>query len=596
MIILSAFVLSVAVLLRALPLFQFQAWGIDFGIHSGLAQTFVDTGEPFPTYNGWGASYQYFPLLYWITGGLARLLGVPTSVVLPFIPLVFGSITAVMIFWIVLELTNKRSTAVLSGLLISANAIYICQTSHPYPLTLGHSFIMLLFALYFASGRRPWLYYLMFPAGILLLLSHHMSSYMFLIGFAGAVVFGTIGEKWNRWKAAKGFVFLGFQFIATLAYWYFFAPPLNRWVSQFFHIPLPLLALVGVFGLVAAYSMLEKLHPRLNRAYTAAAKRIANFSGWKLFSVFTLGWGLVFLIICIIGMGFLDLKANPLVFLMALPTILFLGAGCAGLKYLAKRPAVTGWFIAILVSLVFATATWTRALFPERHLEYLVEPLAISAGIAISVFIGRYGSFFWSLVPERLSLHPIYALRANLKEALPVLIICLIVLGGFISTPEIISGRYSQGITDVDQEAVEFIRAECPKNLSVATDHRLGVLINSSNGPPCTFEHTQKIWTSDDPDEYLPELMGNETHYPKVGYILIDDNMLNGTLTLVDNGPKGAVVTITDWEYEKFLTQPFEIVYRVEEKGHWAEVYKVNWTYVEKNFQSTSSDLKQTPQ
>ena len=83
-------VLATATLLRALPLFQFSAWGIDFGIHAGITQTFIDSDLLYPTYKGWGASYEYFPMLYWITGGVAMLLGQPASKVLPWMTLVFG--------------------------------------------------------------------------------------------------------------------------------------------------------------------------------------------------------------------------------------------------------------------------------------------------------------------------------------------------------------------------------------------------------------------------------------------------------------------------------------------------------------------------
>jgi hypothetical protein len=45
---------------------------------------------------------------------------------------------------------------------------------------------------------------------------------------------------------------------------------------------------------------------------------------------------------------------------------------------------------------------------------------------------------------------------------------------------------------------------------------------------------------------------------------------------------------MTNESYEKFLHQPFELLYRnvtIDEEMnlvHWAEVYKVNWTYLER--------------
>ena len=62
-------------LLRALPLFEFTAWGFDFGIHAGITEEFIESGKLYPEYGGWGSSYQYFPLLYWVTGCVAMLTG-----------------------------------------------------------------------------------------------------------------------------------------------------------------------------------------------------------------------------------------------------------------------------------------------------------------------------------------------------------------------------------------------------------------------------------------------------------------------------------------------------------------------------------------
>ena len=59
---------GIAIFLRSLPAWTNAAWGCDFGIYYGLTNSFVESGELFNQYSGWGSSYQYFPVLYAITG------------------------------------------------------------------------------------------------------------------------------------------------------------------------------------------------------------------------------------------------------------------------------------------------------------------------------------------------------------------------------------------------------------------------------------------------------------------------------------------------------------------------------------------------
>ena len=50
----------------------------------------------------------------------------------------------------------------------------------------------------------------------------------------------------------------------------------------------------------------------------------------------------------------------------------------------------------------------------------------------------------------------------------------------------------------------------------------------------------------------------------------------------------GKIVYMANESYEKFKHPPFELVYRnatLNDRGeevHWAEIYRVNWTYIDK--------------
>ena len=59
---------GVAIIIRSIPAWLNAAWGCDFGIYYGLTKSFVESGELYNPYYGWGNSYQYFPVLYSVTG------------------------------------------------------------------------------------------------------------------------------------------------------------------------------------------------------------------------------------------------------------------------------------------------------------------------------------------------------------------------------------------------------------------------------------------------------------------------------------------------------------------------------------------------
>src|SRR4030042_7085134 len=84
---------GIAILIRAWPALTNAAWGCDFGIYYGLTNTFVQTKELFNPYHGWGSSYQYFPILYVVTGIAHWITGFNVLTVMPKIAPIFGGLT-----------------------------------------------------------------------------------------------------------------------------------------------------------------------------------------------------------------------------------------------------------------------------------------------------------------------------------------------------------------------------------------------------------------------------------------------------------------------------------------------------------------------
>ena len=138
------------------------------------------------------------------------------------------------------------------------------------------------------------------------------------------------------------------------------------------------------------YHFLRRHHAFLHGKAKWLLEETRDIPDLYLLLLSTVLMGVVLILLGIYGMGPIDVSFNPLVFVIAAPTILVLGFGGLGLKYLRGYPIILGWFLAITISLGFTTATWSRALYPERHLEYLIEPMAISTALAIWVFVRKY--------------------------------------------------------------------------------------------------------------------------------------------------------------------------------------------------------------
>jgi hypothetical protein len=153
-------VTAVAILLRALPSLINAAWGVDFGIYYGLTNSFVETKSLINPYNGWGSSYQYFPVLYAITGSIHFITGIDTIQLLPKIAPIFGGLTIPLLYFIVYELFKDRNIALISSALLSTATFHVYQTSHAAPLTIGHFFMMISIYFFINSLKNLHISYL----------------------------------------------------------------------------------------------------------------------------------------------------------------------------------------------------------------------------------------------------------------------------------------------------------------------------------------------------------------------------------------------------------------------------------------------------
>jgi hypothetical protein len=145
-------------------------------------------------------------------------------------------------------------------------------------------------------------------------------------------------------------------------------------------------------------------------------------------------------------------------------------------------------------------------------------------------------------------------------------------------------------ITIQDINTIEWMAENLDKNTSmIASDHRLSRMVEA-HGFNTSKDETTEVWEAEKLDEYINELIGIGKNHSRITHIIIDDIMKNDVVHV----HFGLIRYMTNetWTaaYDKFLNQPFEMIYRNEtieadsdtqEPLHWTEIYEVNWTYIE---------------
>jgi len=184
-----------AIILRSLPAWTNAAWGCDFGIYYGLTNSLVDNQELFNPYYGWGGSYQYFPVLYAITGAAHWITGIDILTIMPKIAPIFGGLSVMLFYFVVYELLGDRKKALLSSLFFAVMPFHVYQTSHASPLTIGHFFMML--SIYFFIKFRQDARFItpLFISTILLIMSHHLTTYFYLVSLIFIVFVENASKK-----------------------------------------------------------------------------------------------------------------------------------------------------------------------------------------------------------------------------------------------------------------------------------------------------------------------------------------------------------------------------------------------------------------
>jgi len=372
---------SVAV--RLSPLWSYLYWGSDTGEYFAILRGLVQSGRISTAYRGWGVTYPYFPGMFFVQGGLVQLggLGIPT--VLNLLVPILGALAVLPMFLIAQRVTGEARIALFAAALVAGALPHAYTTAHPAPVTLGNLLALtglVLFLRLRTDGRAVGPLLLVTAT---LIATHHLSLYFFLLMVLGTIVVRGLVRPWRSTPATRREVaYAGLLLGGTFAYWLGYATTFRTFILPDVAIRpwWALLVLFG-FGLVLLGGIVfarGRIAWRYRPRYPGLRYRTTAYVAAVGVILFI---GLVSVVFGVPGTTF-RVSADGLLYFVPLILLISLSAlGRKFLDFLRDGLAPTAWLVALLGSAIVGIAVAPRVLIPYRHMEYLLVPFAIIAGL-----------------------------------------------------------------------------------------------------------------------------------------------------------------------------------------------------------------------
>jgi len=617
---------GVAIIIRSIPAWTHAAWGCDFGIYYGQTLKFVETWEVFNPHEGWGTSYEYFPVLYIVTGFFHKLTGIDLIVLMPRLAPIFGGLIILIFYFVVYELLNNRRIALLSSLFLAVLPFHVYQTSHASPLTMGH-FFMMLSILFFLKYRGRIVY--IFPlviSTVLLIMSHHLTTYFYLIVLIFVVFFENASS--NKWTSSlkrdvfyilltSALIFSYWAFIATTVYTKMIGGlklgPVS--LGSFGVIALFYLLFFSLFGVIRLIrrfnSFSERNKENIRNPFLKLVCGVNPFGKKKKSSlrrnvkVFCLAMIICYVVMVffvIFDMPWINFSFTPLSVIYATPLLIVFSFAISGFRYtwrIRNGMFLRGWVFAILISFIYALVSNSRSILPHRHFEYLMAPVSILAILGLRrVFLNLDYQSIVKRVRIRFKKTDVKKVNERVltrrKWIAYFIVIFLLVSTNALSVYMVHEslGQSDERITMQDIYVLDWVDRNLDKNSSIIiSDHRIERMAEAK-GFNTSKDETTHIWQVENFTEYVSELYGLGRNYSRVTHVFIDDIMIEKGVHVGYRKKGFETIYMTEQSYLKFSDSKFfERVYRNEtieidletyEPVHWAEIYEINWTYLEK--------------
>ena len=378
-----AAIVVAAIAIRLSPLLTSLYWGSDFGEYFGILRLLSVHGAMPTRYLGWGTTYPSFPGMFFAQEALAGIGGLDLPTVLSLLVPVLGGLAVLPIFLISQEVLRDDRVALFVAAFVAGVMPHVYATSHTAPATMGDllAFATLLLFLRLRTDSRVGVPLVLVTGA--LVMTHHLSTYFLVLMVLGSLVLRGLLRPFV-WDAGtrRETAYAGFLLVAVFTYWFGYATPFRDNILTDVNVQ-PWWLLFVAFGALLALLALV----------VAARRRVA----WRYrprypslrYSLAMFGLALAFVVGLTAGtiLGAVpgtSVALPPIVLVDFAPLLILLAFSSAGRKFFdfaQAGTATSAWFLALAASAIAGSVVATRVLIPYRHVEYLIVPVALLAGV-----------------------------------------------------------------------------------------------------------------------------------------------------------------------------------------------------------------------
>lgn len=547
---LSSVVLA-SILLRLTPLLRAPYWGSDFGEYFALTRGLVEQGVLPAPYDGRGVTYPYFPGLFVLNGAIV-LGGVPVDAAVVFLAPIVGALSVLPLFLMAARATGDDLASLVASAFLAVVMLHVYATSHGVPATLGDFLLLGAFLMYLGIRRSPKLFLLALLAAFATIMTHHLATYALIVAAAGSLLLRGILDSEITLRAIRyELTFLAVVVAATLAYWLTYAAKL--WALILGNSPFSTGALL--VGALLGIAILPALIILRRRASWGFRPRVRSVPAATLATALAIAASVAIMgIAVLLSVPGTSIRLTSFHVALFAPTFALLSFSAAGrrtMDFSREGVAVTGWFVALVLSLGVGVALAPTVLIPYRHLEYVAMPVAVMVGAGV-----RWVSLGSDTAIKRMTTAGVVGILLASTSAVAV------------PPPRAMAG-FDEGTDAVSATAVLWVRENAAG--LVAGDHRLSSILFGLAGVDATWDRESRFWHEDNLTHAIDAMRAvpvADRTLP-VGWIVIDDPMRAGLQT----SPFEAALPLLPSEEAKFASAPFHKLY---DAGS-SQVYLVNW-------------------
>ncbi|MFZ0831001.1 MAG: hypothetical protein WCB18_05840 [Thermoplasmata archaeon] len=560
----------VLVFLALEPLLSFALFGSDTGEYYLLTATLVSTGHfaaQYPVYQGWGSAYPDFPGIFVISGAVSGSLGVdPLSALVYTVP-VLGALSVFPVFLLFRRLFRHDLIALLGAAFAGVAMPRMFTLAHPAPQALGDLLVVAALWMYIEGRRdRRWYVPLALTSGGLIV-THHLSSYFFLLAALGGVVLLELWRPgaWARRFPTREFVFLAGFVVAMLAYWFYYAPRFLTitlgHIALIASVPPAVFIAAGVVGVIVLGLL---VHLRRRRTTSRGGHTRFPSDRSTLSEIVVIGAGtaagLALLFVLPLPPGNQHTTAAELLYFAPYYLPLALAAGTRRLLSLSRMGSFAVAWLGVLglsVAVAFAIPQVGTLLIPSRHVEFLAIPLGLLLAVGLGRWIAR--------AQDR-------AGRPAVIAGACVAILLLAANAAIVYPPPSDFGGFQEGLTFQDQALWLWGGIGLAPQTAVASDHRLSSMMFGFDNLATTYQTTPNLFNGNSWATAAAELHASGAPLlPKrvIDAVAIDATMHSG----VALQPADLALPLSPQAVQWFQAPPFIPIY---ESGPQV-IYWVDW-------------------